>query len=542
TEEEGKLPVFRATDWEPYELSLTPMGADDGAGVRSGDLATNPCDFVLDQEIRQMPSKKPAAETNAPVDAPTGISEADAKKREADAKKNERERVLAIRHLGDSLELTDEFVARAISEGLELDDVRAQAIDLHAAQRRETAPVEQIDGRVELGQDRARTGMVDGVRNALMHRADPGRNALEDVGRPFAGRTLMEMARRALELRGVKTDGLSKRMIAGIALGLEQRAGMHSTSDFPLILADVAGKTLRRAYDEAPQTFAAWARRTTLPDFKQAKRTQLGEAPTMPVVLEGAEYTYGTIGEGREVYNLITYGRKFALTRQTLINDDLDAFTRLPMMFGRAARDLESNLVYDHFLSNPDMGDSVALFHADHSNVGTGVISISSIGAGRTAMRKQTGLDGAQKINAAPRFLLVPASLETIAQQFVAQIAPDAAGNVNPFAGNLTPIVEPRLDDESAVRQRAGDGLEVGDRIEQVHRDRAADAMRTAQLKPLALALEVVRVHAPGVTVDVDEHRRRTAVAHGVGRGDVGQRRHQDDIALGDAEPEHREV
>lgn len=451
TEEEGKLPVFRATDWEPYELSLTPMGADDGAGVRSGDQQTNPCEFVLDQEIRNMPSKKPAATTE--ITAPsTGITEDAVAKREAAAKKAERERCLAIRHLGDSLELPAEFVERAIADELELDDVRAQAIDMHAEARRAAAPVEQIDGRIELGENRARTGMVEGVRSALMHRADPGRNELTDAGRQYAGRTLLAMARRALEAIGIKTDGMSKRVLAGTALGLEQRAGLHSTSDFPLILADVAGKTLRRAYDEAPQTFSAWARRTTLPDFKQAKRTQLGEAPTMPVVLEGDEYTYGTIGEGREVYNLITYGRKFALTRQTLINDDLDAFTRLPMMFGRAARDLESNLVYDHFLSDPTMGDAKALFHADHNNSGAGVISVAAIGTGRTAMRKQTGLDGGQKLNVAPAMMIVPAALETIADQFLSTaLLADAAGNVNPFAGRLQSIAEPRLDDVSAL-------------------------------------------------------------------------------------------
>jgi hypothetical protein len=29
------IPVYRATDWEPYEISIVPMGADAGALVRS---------------------------------------------------------------------------------------------------------------------------------------------------------------------------------------------------------------------------------------------------------------------------------------------------------------------------------------------------------------------------------------------------------------------------------------------------------------------------------------------------------------------------
>ena len=75
-------------------------------------------------------------------------------------------------------------------------------------------------------------------------------------------------------------------------------------------------------------------------------RVQLGEAPHLLEVGESGEFTYGTMGEGREVYALLTYGRIIGITRQTLINDDLDAFTRIPSAFGASAADLESDLVY----------------------------------------------------------------------------------------------------------------------------------------------------------------------------------------------------
>lgn len=49
-EETGELrsgyPVLLATDWEPYEISMVPMGADPGARTRSAkgkDIETNPC-------------------------------------------------------------------------------------------------------------------------------------------------------------------------------------------------------------------------------------------------------------------------------------------------------------------------------------------------------------------------------------------------------------------------------------------------------------------------------------------------------------------
>ncbi|MGH7393757.1 MAG: HK97 family phage prohead protease, partial [Candidatus Rokuibacteriota bacterium] len=32
---DGKIPVMRATDWEPFEISVVPMGADAGAAFRA---------------------------------------------------------------------------------------------------------------------------------------------------------------------------------------------------------------------------------------------------------------------------------------------------------------------------------------------------------------------------------------------------------------------------------------------------------------------------------------------------------------------------
>jgi hypothetical protein len=41
------FPVRLAVDWEPYEISMVPMGADSGARVRkSDDVETNPCLIV----------------------------------------------------------------------------------------------------------------------------------------------------------------------------------------------------------------------------------------------------------------------------------------------------------------------------------------------------------------------------------------------------------------------------------------------------------------------------------------------------------------
>jgi len=46
------IPVRQAIEWEPYEISMVPMGADAGARTRSSrDVETNPCVIVLARGI-----------------------------------------------------------------------------------------------------------------------------------------------------------------------------------------------------------------------------------------------------------------------------------------------------------------------------------------------------------------------------------------------------------------------------------------------------------------------------------------------------------
>ena len=65
----------------------------------------------------------------------------------------------------------------------------------------------------------------------------------------------------------------------------------------------------------------------------------------------------------------------------------------------------------------------------------------------------------------------MPAALETAAQKLLAQLYPAQSANVNPFAGKLELIVDPRLDAKSATAWYLSADSNVIDTIEYSHLD-----------------------------------------------------------------------
>ena len=473
--------LWRAVDWTPFEVSAVPVGADPAAGFRAqSDLATcvlhrrdvpptntgaipmtdkpnapaaeatdQPSDTVATEDTTMTEPKTPVAEPkvvssetraqpkpenpNMPVAPDT---EAVATR----AREGERDRVSTIYDLAGRLNLERSFAEDLVKRGTDIGEARRLILDQVAAKSEETRTFSQVS--IPLGGRNEAITRRDAVANALLHRYSPTLFQLEDAARQYRGMTLLELARESLGNAGVNTRGLSRDEVATRAL--------HSTSDFPEILSAVTNKTLRQAYEAYPRTFMLFCRQVLATDFKAMHRVQLGEAPQLLEVGESGEFKRGTLGESKESYKVKTYGRVVAITRQTLINDDLDAFTRIPAMYGNSIAQLESDVVWGVITANPAMADGNALFHTTHKNLaGTGAaLAVEAVGAARAAMAKQTGLDKKTVLNVRPAFLIVPASLELKAEQMVAQnLVPAATANVVPQSiRTLAPISEPRLD------------------------------------------------------------------------------------------------
>ncbi|WP_374292965.1 prohead protease/major capsid protein fusion protein [Paenirhodobacter enshiensis] len=453
--------------WTPLEVSFVTVPADPRAQVRAADQASYPVEIVdtrmqkeasmpesttivagdvpANHETRQAPVAAPAnpepTTARTPEPSPAPDTEAIATR----AREAERDRVSTIYDLAGRLNLERSFAEDLVKRGVSVDESRRLILDQVAAKSDETRTFPHVS--IPLGGRDERVTRRDAVANALLHRYSPTLFPLEDAARQYRGMTLLELARESLGNSGVNTRGLSRDEVATRAL--------HTTSDFPEILSAVTNKTLRQAYDAYPRTFALFCRQVLATDFKAMHRVQLGEAPQLLEVGESGEFKRGTLGESKESYKVKTYGRVVAITRQVLINDDLDAFTRIPAMYGNSIAQLESDVVWGIITANPAMADGTALFHANHKNLaGTGAaLAVDAVGAARAAMALQSGLDKKTVLNIRPAFLIVPAALELKAEQLVAQnLVPAATSSVVPQSiRTLSPISEPRLDAASAT-------------------------------------------------------------------------------------------
>jgi hypothetical protein len=459
TDNENEVIQIRVTDWEPTELTICSVPQDYTAGIRS--LQNDNSNYyeinvqttqrtMTPEEIaaaaaeaertRALNNPTPSAALPAAVPAPVDNSAVISA---------ERNRGIEIRRAVGVANIDDEtFTESMITRGLSLDSARAEIFTRMAEGQTNIRGVQPTGGRITVDEtDKIRSAMSI----AIEHRVNPTVK-LEDKALEYRGMSIMEMGRDALERAGVKTRGMDKVDIAQASLNISRRSvGMHSTSDFPIVLGDTIRRSLTREYALQERTFLPWAQRGIAQDFRDMNRVSLGEFSDFKEVKEGGEYEYGTIGEKGEKYRVVKYGKIIAYTWEMMINDDLGAFSRIPRAIANAAARKQSDIVYGILTGNPAMSDNVALFHATHKNLATGAaIGIDSIGLLRKGMRTQKGIDNKDFLNLTPEFMITGPANEQLALQYTStQFTANTANAQNVWAGLVKPIIEPRITDNS---------------------------------------------------------------------------------------------
>lgn len=466
-EEEG-IPVYRAIDWSPTELSIVPVSFETNNGVRSGEQhQTYDCIIEGEDEMRFGKNKhvkrSPEQDASAPkggaggavVDggeqnrgngqdapapaaapAPTPTPQVN----ENEIRSNLNQYIDAARHAGFDIE----HATRAFTAGTNINEYRRTLIEELGQRSQQNAPnVPMVDDQ---RQDHSEAKRED-FANAIRARVTGDFSGLDDKSRTFAQMPMMEAARHYMMMNG-------QRDVLGMSgLNFAKRA-LQTTSDLPLILENVMNKELLQAYEETQRTFLPIARRTTVNDFREKNTYKMGDAPNLLPLGENGEYQYGKFSESKESYRLSTYARKIGFTRQMMINDDLSALSRFPQLFGGAASRLESDIVWGLILNydfirnkaaNHKLSDGQALYSGAHNNTISTALSTDGLSDLRKLGRKQKTLDG-NFMNVQYNVLAVGEDLETTAQQILnGLIMAQQTSNVNVFRESMDLIVEPRI-------------------------------------------------------------------------------------------------
>lgn len=517
-------PADIITEWMPTDASLVPVGADETSTVRRSYTELKRGDEMTSEQRQELIEKGMPEDIDSTEDAlrwalgrmdeeeesvekmdeeeieKMDEPEADAvekmdeeeleKSRSLDvqaevkrALKVERTRQREIKALCKSARLERSFADDLCERGVSLDVARQRILDKIT----NTDDVgNNVNDKTEVnvtaeGHERLQRALGD----ALIVRADTarGRKPREDWqpaadAQDFKHASLLRMAQTLLEQQGVRTSSMTNKDIAMVALGhpgtinrmryqnIVRTDAYHTTGSFANILLDAVNKTLVDGYEEATFTWNMWARQgSSVSDLKDIHRVRYSEFPDPEDVPEGHVYKDKSTSDQKETYAASKKGALFTISWESIVDDDLDAFSRVPAMMGAACRRKQNKLVYSVLTDNAAMSDGTALFASGHANNAgsTGAPSVTTLNAAYTAMMTQTNLGG-EIIGVEPRFLIGPPSLRGTILQLLGSFSDPAAGGsaagnsntLNIFgpggpASPLVPVIEPQLEAASST-------------------------------------------------------------------------------------------
>lgn len=278
-----------------------------------------------------------------------------------------------------------------------------------------------------------------------------GRADLPEASREFANMSLMDHARDAVQRAGISTRGMSADEVLHRAL---------TTSDFPLTVANAAGKVAADGYQAAESALKPLFRQRSLSDFKTSTAVRLGGMGQLEEMTESGEFKAVSRGEEGETLQLRTFGRRLDLSRRLIVNDDLSLFADTTRALGEAAAQTEAALMAGLLTGNDKLSDGKALFHTSRGNIltydagaerGEAYMSlILALGEGRKIMRNQKNLDGVTPIVARPKYVVAGPEVESL----LGSITDYDSSFVNPLDAltwrkEISVLIDPRITDHS---------------------------------------------------------------------------------------------
>lgn len=291
-----------------------------------------------------------------------------------------------------------------------------------------------------------------------------GQQAVQEGADPFWSRS----TRRLSEGNLLEAAQLMGRAFAGNRLATVQFQEALSSDDFRAAAFEILDREMMERYSDLPQTWSAYARRTTVRDFKPKRLVDLmGGRAALDPVPELTEYPERGVNKALYYLSVAKFGGRFQISWESIVNDDLGEIQQMPGDLATAARDTESRAAAGMLTAGN--GPNPAYFSATawgrtydvasdswsggSSNLITGnpALTVDSLSAALTDIGSRKDPEG-RPIYIPSQVLVVPPSLEVAANQIVNAVQirqTDANGQQvlmgNWLANKVKVVVEPWL-------------------------------------------------------------------------------------------------
>jgi len=435
-ERESQDDLVTVTDYEIFELSAVGIGFDSGAKIREKE------NIVMDEkQLKRLEALEKMQERNA--EQALELRKLQDAKYEADIQAKD-EKIRALEAKQANLERIADINAIATSRGMDadftkpfLDDTSKTVLDFReavVAEMEKTVTVDTVHGMQPQGEAQARDledaltiRMGGKVEDASTHVLELSRGSLTDLAKISLGTSSID-----------RIDIAQRSMLSG---------------EFPILLLNAGNRTLEQEFDAQPLNYKQWVKEVDLPDFRTRTDATRGHGGKLDRIGENGDLKERKFVEGGESWKLKSYGNKFAITREMVINDDLGAFNDLISEFAESAGLTANGLSYDMLrgVDNYKMADGSGLYVASRNNKTNVPLTTEALQDAFVLMSKHVGIDKKTKLNITPQYLHVSMSDYFMAKQIMNSTATlednKNAGVANTMQNMLTIVYDAEIGD-----------------------------------------------------------------------------------------------
>lgn len=354
----------------------------------------------------------------------------------------------------------DKLIAQAIAENWSVDRAKLEAIQA----TRPNAPFIQAKTAAFNAKALEAAARLHSSENQENVTKDYDEQTIEAADK-FKSTSIRGFMEAACKLEGVETPMMS-------ASADEWARAAFSTSTFSGILSNVAHKSMLASYRAVNEVaiISKIARKLTASDFKTHTGYRLTADTVFDALAAGGEIKHGSLGDSSFNYSVQTYGRMIGITREMMINDDLNAFAAIPQLIGRGAALKLVALFWNMIKDNVD-----DFFHANNNNINTDTLGVSAEGYDKATQLLEEMVDEqGNPILVNPKYVIVPPALHGAARRmFVSEnlnvpvtgvgsaAKKSQIGEANSYKGLYEPIVARALKDKPAEYYLFGNPADV---------------------------------------------------------------------------------